>query len=232
MTDIADNLSALKTRIQKAAYAAGRGLESIQLLAVSKTFGVEKILACQAAGQLAFGENYVQEALLKIQTLQDPRLQWHFLGPIQSNKTRLIAEHFDWVHSLEREKIAQRLNEARSPNAPTLNICIEVNMSGEASKSGVKPQDAFALADYISRLPRLHLRGLMCIPEPTQDTALRAQRFSELRQLQQALIARGHPLDTLSMGMSDDLEEAITEGSTLVRIGRALFGARPTHPNQ
>ena len=232
MSTIAANLQAVKLRIAAAALAAGRAAEVVTLLAVSKTFAAGQVRDCAAAGQRAFGENYLQEALDKIEALRKlypgaPDLEWHFIGPIQSNKTRPIAENFLWVHGIERERIAQRLNDARLPALPPLNVCIQVNVSDEASKSGVAPDETAALARTIATLPRLKLRGLMAIPEPTPDRALRRQRFALLRDIQAKLIALGHPLDTLSMGMSDDLEDAIAEGATLVRIGTAIFGRRP-----
>ena len=231
MSTIATNLQAVKRRIAAAALAAGRAAEGVTLLVVSKTFAAEQVRDCATAGQRAFGENYLQEALDKIEALRKldlgaPGLEWHFIGPIQSNKTRLIAENFLWVHGIERERIAQRLNDARPPALPPLNVCIQVNVSGEASKSGVAPDETVALARTIAALPRLKLRGLMAIPEPTSDPALRRRRFALLRDIQAKLVALGHPLDTLSMGMSDDLEDAIAEGATMVRIGTAVFGAR------
>ena len=226
MLTIADRLIGTKSRIAAAERAAGRPAGSVTLIAVSKTFNAEAVRACAAAGQRAFGENYVQEALEKIATLQALGLQWHFIGPLQSNKTRPIAENFEWVHSVERERIALRLDAARPAALPPLNICIQVNVSGETSKSGVAPHEVAALAQAIRCLTRLRLRGLMAIPEPTVDTALRRRRFAMLRELQTALIAQGHALDTLSMGMSGDLEEAIAEGATVVRVGTAIFGAR------
>jgi pyridoxal phosphate enzyme (YggS family) len=226
MTTIAFNLQAVKSRIAAAECAAGRSAGSVMLLAVSKTFTATSVRECAAAGQMAFGENYVQEALDKIENLRSQALEWHFIGPIQSNKTRPIAEHFQWVHSVERSRIAQRLNDARPATLPPLNVCVQVNVSGEASKSGVAPDGVSTLAQAIRALPRLRLRGLMAIPEPTPDSALRRQRFALLRELQHHLIAQGHALDTLSMGMSDDLEDAIAEGATLVRVGTAIFGTR------
>jgi pyridoxal phosphate enzyme (YggS family) len=220
-------LQAVKTRIVAASRVAGRPAQAVTLLAVSKAFGAAQVHECHGSGQHAFGENYVQEALDKMAVLADAGIEWHMIGPIQSNKTRLIAGHFQWVHSVEREKIAQRLNEARPPRLPPLNVCIQVNVSGEISKSGITPGAEIALAEVIAGLPRLRLRGLMTIPEPTSDTALRRQRFALLRKLQENLIARGYPLDTLSMGMSDDLEDAIVEGATMVRVGSAIFGKRP-----
>lgn len=226
MVTIAANLQAVRGRIERAARLAGRQSRDIALLAVSKTFPAEYIAQACAAGQREFGENYVQEAVEKITLLAGLPLEWHFIGPIQSNKTGLIAQHFQWVHSVERERIAQRLNAARPPGLPPLNVCIQINVSGEAGKSGVAPGEEAALADAIARLPRLRLRGLMTIPEPSPDAALRRRRFARLRELKDALAARGYPLDTLSMGMSDDLEAAIAEGATLVRVGTAIFGKR------
>ena len=230
MTPIRANLQAVKMRIAAAARTARRAPENIALLAVSKTFGAARVRECHTAGQRAFGENYLQEALEKIAALADAAahdtIEWHMIGPIQSNKTRLIAENFQWVHSVERDKIAQRLNDARPAHLPPLNICIQVNVSGEASKAGIAPGAEIALAEVIAGLPRLRLRGLMAIPEPTPDRAVRRRRFARVREMQEHLIARGHPLDTLSMGMSDDLEDAIAEGATLVRVGTAIFGVR------
>jgi pyridoxal phosphate enzyme (YggS family) len=219
-------LQAVRDRIARAARAAQRQPEDILLLAVSKTFPAGHIAEAFAAGQAAFGENHVQEAVEKITVLAAHPLEWHFIGPIQSNKTRLIAQHFNWVHSVEREKIAERLNAARPEGAAPLNVCIQVNVSGEATKSGVAPGEEAALADAIARLPRLKLRGLMAIPEPTTDVALQRRRFALLRQLKDGLRARGHALDTLSMGMTDDFEAAILEGATIVRVGTAIFGPR------
>ncbi len=196
------------------------------LIAVSKTHPAEMVRAAAAAGQRDFGENYVQEALAKIAALSDLPLTWHFIGPIQSNKTRAIAESFHWVHSLDREKIAVRLSEARPAHLPPLNVCIEVNVSGEASKSGVAPDELAALARRVSSLPRLSLRGLMAIPEPTPDAELQRRRFRMLRELKDALAGEGLALDALSMGMSADLETAIAEGATMVRVGTAIFGER------
>jgi len=226
MVTIASNLQAVRTRIERAAHAAGRHAGAIELVAVSKTFPAGSIEQAYAAGQQAFGENFAQEAVEKITRLGHLPLVWHFLGPIQSNKTTLIATQFQWVHSVEREKIVQRLNAARPEGLPPLNVCIQVNVSGEATKSGVGSEDAARLADAVARLPRLRLRGLMAIPEPTSDTALQRQRFALLRELKDQLAARGHALDTLSMGMSDDLEAAIAEGATIVRVGTAIFGSR------
>jgi pyridoxal phosphate enzyme (YggS family) len=226
MSTITTNLQQLKVRIAAAERAAGRNAGSVTLLAVSKTFDAAAVRECAAAGQRAFGENYLQEAVEKIAALRTHALEWHFIGPIQSNKTRAIAENFDWVHSIERERIALRLSDARPPALAPLNVCLQVNVSGEASKSGVAPGEAVALAQAVAALPRLTLRGLMAIPEPTSDTALRRRRFAMLRELQHEIIARGYALDTLSMGMSDDLEDAIAEGATMVRVGTAVFGKR------
>ena len=226
MALIAANLQAVRSRIARAAQAAHRHSGDIALVAVSKTFPAGHIAEAFAAGQEAFGENHVQEAVDKITVLAALSINWHFIGPIQSNKTRLIAERFQWVHSVDREKIAQRLNAARPDDAPPLNVCIQVNVSGEAAKSGVAPGEETKLADAIAHLPRLKLRGLMAIPEPTTDVPLQRRRFALLRELKDRLAARGHALDTLSMGMSDDLEAAIMEGATMVRVGTAIFGQR------
>ncbi len=226
MTTIALNLQAVHDRIRRAAVAANRAPDSVQLLAVSKTFGADAVEAAWQTGERAFGENFVQEALDKIAQLGHLAIEWHFIGPIQSNKTRPIAEHFAWVHGVEREKIARRLNDARPSHLPPLNVLIQVNVSGEASKSGVSPGEERALAAVIRTLPRLQLRGLMAIPEPTTDAGLQRQRFALLRSLYQRLQTDDRDVDTLSMGMSDDLEAAIAEGATMVRIGTAIFGSR------
>ncbi|WP_423204484.1 YggS family pyridoxal phosphate-dependent enzyme [Pseudomonas kribbensis] len=223
MSTIADNIQLVSSRIRTAAQAAGRDENSVQLLAVSKTKPADALREAYAAGLRDFGENYLQEALGKQLELADLPLIWHFIGPIQSNKTRSIAEHFAWVHSVDRLKIAQRLSEQRPADLPPLNICIQVNVSGEASKSGCTPQDLPALAQAISALPRLKLRGLMAIPEPSEDRAEQDAAFAAVQKLQANLDL---PLDTLSMGMSHDLESAIAQGATWVRIGTALFGAR------
>jgi pyridoxal phosphate enzyme (YggS family) len=223
MSTIAANISTLESRIRTAALAAQRDPGAIGLLAVSKTKPAAAIREAFAAGLSDFGENYLQEALGKQQELADLPLCWHFIGPIQSNKTRAIAEHFAWVHSVDRLKIAQRLSEQRPPDLEPLNICLQVNVSGEASKSGCAPQDLPALAEAVSALPRLRLRGLMAIPEPTDDTDAQLAAFARVRTLREHL---NLPLDTLSMGMSHDLEAAIAQGATWVRIGTALFGAR------
>jgi PLP dependent protein len=236
MTTIASRLQAVKARISEAARAAGRAPGEIVLVAVSKTFPPQAIAEAYAAGQQAFAENYAQEAIEKIATLLDllrrrnasPErpLLWHYIGPIQSNKTRAVAENFDWVHGIDRAKIAERLSVSRPDDKALLQVCIQVNVSGEASKSGVVPDAVFGLAQTIMRLPRVRLRGLMAIPEPTPDTALQRTRFRMLREIRDDLLRRGVALDTLSMGMSDDLEAAIAEGATLVRVGRAIFGER------
>ena len=223
MSTIADNIDLVSQRIRAAADAVQRDASSIHLLAVSKTKPAQAVREAYAAGMRDFGENYLQEALGKQAELTDLPLSWHFIGPIQSNKTRAIAENFAWVHSVERLKIAQRLSEQRPADLAPLNICIQVNVSGEASKSGCTPADLPALAEAISALPRLKLRGLMAIPEPTEDRAAQDAAFATVRELQASL---NLPLDALSMGMSHDLESAIAQGATWVRIGTALFGAR------
>jgi len=226
MATIATNLQAVRARIERAAQAVGRKPGDIALIAVSKTFPAEYIAQAHAAGQRKFGENYAREAVEKITKLAPLALEWHFIGPIQSNKTSAIAAHCQWVHSVARERIAQRLDAARPDGLPPLNVCIQVNVSGEAAKTGVEPGEELKLAEAIARLPRLKLRGLMAIPEPTPDPALQRRRFAMLRELKERLVARGHALDTLSMGMSDDLEAAIAEGATMVRVGTAIFGKR------
>ena len=223
MSTIAGNIARVEARIRAAALAVQRDVTSIHLLAVSKTKPAGALREAHAAGIRDFGENYLQEARAKQLELADLPLCWHFIGPIQSNKTRDIAEHFAWVHSVDRLKIAQRLSEQRPANLPPLNICIQVNVSGEASKSGCTPADLPALAAAISALPRLKLRGLMAIPEPTEDRAEQDAAFATVRTLQESL---NMGLDTLSMGMSHDLESAVAQGATWVRIGTALFGAR------
>ncbi len=227
MTTVANALQAIRQRLAEAAAAAGRPAEGIQLLAVSKTVPATAIRQAYAAGQRAFGESYAQEAMEKIPALNDLPLEWHFIGPIQSNKTRPLAEHFSWVHSLERAKIAERLSAARPAGLPDLQVCIQVNISGEASKSGVAPEELLPLARQVQALPRLKLRGLMAIPEPTPDPAHQRQQLRVLGELLDQLNAAGFSLDTLSMGMSDDLEAAIAEGATIVRVGSAIFGKRP-----
>jgi pyridoxal phosphate enzyme (YggS family) len=226
MSTIESNLQVVRARIATAARAAGREPGAIALLAVSKTFAAGEVRAAHAAGQRDFGESYVQEATEKIAALSDLPLVWHFIGPIQSNKTRAIAEHFDWVHSVAREKIAQRLAEARPAGRGPLDLCLQVNVSGEKSKSGVAPEAVRQLAEAVRALPRLRLRGLMAIPEPGNDLSLQRQRFAGLRLLFEQLNAAGFGLDTLSIGMSQDLEAAVMEGATIVRVGTAIFGER------
>ena len=230
MSIIAENLQAVEATIASAAEAANRPRSSVQLLAVSKTFPAEAVLEAMAAGQRAFGENYLQEALDKIALVaraqpQAP-VEWHFIGPIQSNKTRPIASSFQWVHTVERLKIAQRLSEQRPPELGPLNVCIQVNISGEASKSGAQEDEVPEQARQVAQLPNLRLRGLMAIPEPQADAALQRQAFARLRALAERLRLEGLALDTLSMGMSGDMQAAIMEGATIVRIGSAIFGAR------
>jgi pyridoxal phosphate enzyme (YggS family) len=230
MSTIAGNLQAVEATIQAACEGAGRPRSTVQLLAVSKTFPWEAVLEAAAVGQRAFGENYVQEGVDKIAAVAKAQpelsLEWHFIGPIQSNKTRPIAESFDWVHTVERLKIAQRLSEQRPPARGPLDICLQVNISGETSKSGVRPDELPELARQVAALPNLRLRGLMAIPEPQSDPALQRAPFARLRDLAQAIVADGIFVDTLSMGMSGDMGAAILEGATIVRIGSAIFGAR------
>jgi pyridoxal phosphate enzyme (YggS family) len=227
MDTIEKRLQAVKSRIAAACAGVGRDPRDIVLVAVGKTFPAESLRAAHAAGQRDFGENQVQEALAKIERLRDLGLVWHFIGPVQSNKTRAVAEHFDWVHSVDRLKIAERLSAQRPAALAPLQACVQINVSGEASKSGVPPVDAPALAHAVARLPGLRLRGLMTIPEPTTDSALARRRFETVRDLEAQLARDGLPLDTLSMGMSDDLEAAIAAGATMVRVGSAIFGPRP-----
>jgi hypothetical protein len=219
----------VQARIAHAVDEAGRDAAAVRLLAVSKTFDAAAVRELAACGQLEFGENYLQEALEKQAALADLPLMWHFIGPIQSNKTRAIAEHFSWVHSVDRLKIAERLSAQRPAGLPPLQVCIEVNVSGEASKGGVAAAELPALADAMAVLPNLQLRGLMAIPAPVPEMASQRAAFRWVREAFDALIARGHTLDTLSMGMSADLEAAILEGATIVRVGTALFGERTKH---
>ena len=223
MSTIAENIAKVGERIRAAAQASGRDLDHIGLLAVSKTKPAAAVREAYAAGIRDFGENYLQEALEKQTELSELPLIWHFIGPIQSNKTKPLAEHFAWVHSVDRLKIAQRLSEQRPTGLPPLNICLQVNVSAEASKSGCAPAELAALAQAVSQLPNLRLRGLIAIPAPTDDVAAQRAAFARLRELRNGLPL---PLDTLSMGMSHDLDAAIAEGATWVRIGTALFGAR------
>lgn len=226
---ISANLQAVQARIERACDRAGRPSGAVQLLAVSKTFDAEAVRQAWSAGQRAFGENYVQEGVEKVQQLRAAGLdgiEWHCIGPLQSNKTRPVAEHFDWVHTVDRLKVAQRLSEQRPPELPPLQVCVQVNVDGGPNKSGVLPQQALELAQAVAALPRLRLRGLMCIPEPAPDFASACTVFGRARALFDALNAQGLALDTLSMGMSDDLEAAVASGSTLVRVGSAIFGTR------
>jgi pyridoxal phosphate enzyme (YggS family) len=226
MTIISANLQAVKARIRAAAQAVGRDAGAARLLAVSKGWPAECVRSAFSAGQRAFGENYVQEGVTKIIALDDLALEWHFIGPLQSNKTREVAENFDWVHSLDRIKIAQRLSAQRPSGASPLQVCLQVNVSGENSKSGVAPADVATLAHAIKSLPGIRLRGLMTIPEASENAGLLRQRFAMLRTLLEQLNAESMQLDTLSMGMSDDFEIAIAEGATILRIGTAIFGQR------
>ena len=223
---IAEHLAAVRTRIAQAELHFNRAPGSVNLLAVSKSHPAASIRAACAAKQCRFGESYAQEALAKMSLVTDLPLEWHFIGPIQSNKTREIATHFSWVQSVEREKIARRLNEQRPAKLPPLNVCIQVNVSGEASKSGATPDEVRALAQIIHTLPQLRLRGLMAIPAPQTEFESQRAGFRALRELYEKLRYAGYDLDTLSMGMTDDLEAAIAEGATLVRVGTAIFGER------
>ncbi len=226
MSAIADNLQAVQARIREATKRAGRSPESVRLLAVSKTWPLSSVMAAVDAGQHAFGENYVQEGVEKVAATAGQHLEWHFIGPLQSNKSRPVAEHFDWVHSIDRLKIAQRLSDQRPSHLPPLQVCVQVNVSGEASKRGCAPSEALALCRAVATLPQLQLRGLMAIPEPTDDEAAQRAPCRQLREIFDAIRATGLPLDTLSMGMSHDLEAAVAEGATIVRIGTAIFGER------
>ena len=228
MENIAETLKKTLARIDSAEKEYGRPAGSVSLLAISKTHPAGRILEAVRAGQNRFGENYAQEAFEKISALHQHDLEWHFIGPVQSNKSRLLAENFDWLHSLDRIKVAIRLNESRPTHLPPLNVCIQVNISGEVSKSGVEPGEVHELVKLILTLPRLKLRGLMVIPAAQTDFELQRQAFRQTRILQEQLNESGLGLDTLSMGMSDDLEAAIAEGSTMVRIGTAIFGVRQT----
>jgi pyridoxal phosphate enzyme (YggS family) len=223
---ITKNIITIRSQIAEAEEKYGREPGSVQLLAVSKTRPVEDIEVAFCENQRHFGENYLQDALPKIEAMTDPAIVWHFIGPIQSNKTRQIAENFDWVHGIERLKIAQRLNDQRDESISPLNVCIQVNTSGEESKSGVAPEQALELAKEIIQLPNLKLRGLMTIPAASTDFEQQRQPFRLLRELKGEITAQGIELDTLSMGMTNDMEAAIAEGSTMVRIGTAIFGQR------
>ena len=226
MENVARNLERVRARMEEAALRAGRDPEGARLLAVSKMQPVEALAEAWEAGQLDFGENYLQEALPKMDAFADRAAHWHFIGALQSNKTRAVAERFDWVHTVDRESIARRLSEQRPTELTPLHICLQVNISGEGSKGGVAPDRLPALAYAVAALPRVRLRGLMAIPAPAKDREAQRAPFRQLRELMQALNAHGLSLDTLSMGMSDDLEAAIAEGATLVRIGTAVFGPR------
>ncbi len=226
MTTIASNLQAVRDAIASAAVGAGRQPGDVNLLAVSKTFAPNAIREAYQAGQTCFAESYVQEALDKIAALHDLPIEWHYIGPIQSNKTRAIAENFAWVHSVDRLKIAERLSEQRPVHLPPLQVCLQVNISLEASKSGVAPDELDVLAHAIAKLPNLKLRGLMTVPAPNDDIAAQRLPFAKLRELRDQLNRQGLQLDTLSMGMSHDFAAAIAEGATIVRIGTAIFGER------
>lgn len=228
MASITLKLQELRQRVGNACALAARPVESVTLLAVAKTFGADAVLAAHATGCHAFGENYVQEALAKIDALADlrSRIEWHLIGPLQGNKTREVAQAFDWVHTIDRLKIAERLSAQRPPQLAPLNVCVQVNIDGQASKSGVAPAEVAALARAVAALPRLRLRGLMSIPEPVQSFAAQRVPHRRLRELLESLRAEGLALDTLSMGMSADLEAAIAEGATIVRVGSAIFGSR------
>lgn len=226
MTAILSNLQAIRLAITRAAEDANRDPSGVHLLAVSKTFSAAAVREAYLAGQVAFGENYVQEALQKMAELSDLPLEWHFIGPIQSNKTRVIAENFAWVHSVCNIKVAERLSAQRPPQLPALNVCLQVNISGETSKSGVAPEEAILLAKAVAQLPHIKLRGLMAIPAPMEDAELQRESFAQMNRLQSEIKNLGVEVDTLSMGMSHDFVEAVQEGSTIVRIGTAIFGAR------
>ncbi len=231
MATIADNIQQVQERIMQACTRAGRDVRSVTLLVVGKTFPASAIREAMSAGMRRFGENYVQEALEKIHELAEYReqLEWHLIGPLQSNKTRVVAEHFDWVHSIDRLKIAMRLSEQRPPHLPPLQACLQVNISNEASKSGLAPAEVLEVAQAVARLPGLKLRGLMAIPEPAGDLEAQRAPHRALRELLEALNAQGLALDTLSMGMTADIDAAILEGATIVRVGTAIFGSRPAH---
>ena len=226
MTAILSNLQATRAAIARAAKLAHRDVADVRLLAVSKTFPATAVREAYLGGQIAFGENYLQEALEKIEALRDLPLEWHFIGPIQSNKTRAIAENFAWVHSVDRLKIAERLSAQRPAHLPPLNICLQVNVSGEKSKSGVAPEEVAQLAQEVVRLPHIKLRGLMTIPAPATNEEEQRAPFAQMRALLNTLNSEGLALDTLSMGMSHDYPAAILEGATIVRIGTAIFGQR------
>ncbi len=232
MSSIAQSLEKIRNRVTVLEHRYGRPAGAVRVLAVSKTKPAEAVRAAAEAGQRDFGENHVQDALSKLDALADLDLVWHFIGPIQSNKTRIVATRFDWVHSLDRTKIASRLSEQRGEDLPPLNVCIQVNVSGEPSKSGIAPAELDAFAQFVAGLPRLKLRGLMTLPRPCDELALQRRPFAALREMLEGLNAGGFGLDTLSMGMTDDFEVAVEEGATIVRIGTAIFGARePASPS-
>ena len=227
MTMISDNLQGVRARITAACTAVGRPPDAVNLLAVSKTFGPDAVAEAFAAGQRAFGENYIQEAVEKMAALRELPIEWHCIGPVQSNKTRLVAENFQWIHTVDRLKIAQRLSDQRPADMPPLQVCLQVNVDGGANKSGAPPHEVADLALAVATLPRLRLRGLMCIPEPAPDFIAARALFMRAKALFDALNAQNLGLDTLSMGMSADMEAAIHAGSTMVRVGTAIFGGRP-----
>jgi len=226
MKNIAENLKSVKQRINAAEQKYGRKLGSVKLLAVSKTHPISPIRQALVSGQTDFGENYLQEAIDKINALKQEKITWHFIGSIQSNKTKILAEYFDWIQSLDREKVARRINEARSPELPPINVCIQVNISDEKTKSGISPFEIKNFSDYLLQLPGLRLRGLMIIPAIHSGFKEQRRSFRKANDLFQQLVLGGLDLDTLSMGMTDDLEAAIAEGSTMIRIGTAIFGPR------
>jgi pyridoxal phosphate enzyme (YggS family) len=225
-TSVSANLAQVRKRIELACHAAGRSPDSVQLLAVSKTMPAQAVRDAYAAGQLAFGENYIQEGVEKIATLADLPLVWHCIGPVQSNKTKSVAENFAWVHSIDRLKIAERLSAQRPAHLPPLQVCLQVNVDGGSNKSGVAPTELLALANAVAQLPQLQLRGIMTIPEPADTEVAARAVHHQAHTLFESLKAAGLKLDTLSMGMTSDLEAAIAEGSTCVRVGTAIFGAR------
>ena len=227
MTMISDNLQGVRARITAACTAVGRPPDAVNLLAVSKTFGPDAVAEAFAAGQRAFGENYIQEAVEKMAALRELSIEWHCIGPVQSNKTRLVAENFQWIHTVDRLKIAQRLSDQRPADMPPLQVCLQVNVDGGANKSGAPPHEVADLALAVATLPRLRLRGLMCIPEPAPNFVATRALFMRAKALFDALNAQNLGLDTLSMGMSADMEAAIHAGSTMVRVGTAIFGGRP-----
>jgi PLP dependent protein len=224
---IGENLQSVHQRIARACREAGRDVNEVTLLAVSKTFGPEAVREAFAAGQRAFGENYIQEGVEKIELLADLPIEWHCIGPIQSNKTRLVATHFHWAQSVDRLKVAQRLSEQRPDSMPPLSVCLQVNIDGGANKAGVPPGEVAGLAREVQRLPRLRLRGLMSIPEPAEDLPSQLAVHRKARELFDDLRRSGLALDTLSMGMTGDIESAVAAGSTMVRVGTAIFGGRP-----